>query len=48
MGLTVSQSGVACSLANLAIRTKDDTQGAQEEAGKHLKTAYERQKRVEQ
>ena len=33
---------------NLAIRTKDDTQGAQEEAGKYLKTAYERQKRVEQ
>jgi aminopeptidase N len=33
---------------NLAIRTKDDTQGAQEEAGKYLKTAYERQRRVEQ
>jgi len=33
---------------NLAIRTKDDTQGAQEEAGKYLKTPYERQKRVEQ
>jgi aminopeptidase N len=33
---------------NLAIRTKDDTQGAQEEAGKYLKTAYERPKRVEQ
>ena len=33
---------------NLAIRTKDDTQGAQEEAGKYLKTQYERQKRVEQ
>ena len=33
---------------NLAIRTKDDTQGAQEEAGKYLKTAYERQKRAEQ
>jgi Tfp pilus assembly protein PilF len=32
---------------NLAIRTKDDTQGAQEEAGKYLKTAYERQRRVE-
>ena len=32
---------------NLAIRTKDDTQGAQEEAGKYLKTAYERPKRVE-
>ena len=33
---------------NLAIRTKDDTQGAQEEAGKYLKTPYERQKRIEQ
>ena len=33
---------------NLAIRTKDNTQGAQEEAGKYLKTAYERQRRVEQ
>ncbi len=33
---------------NLAIRTKDDTQGAQEEAGKYLKTPYERQQRVEQ
>ena len=33
---------------NLAIRTKDDTQGAQEEAAKYLKTAYERQRRVEQ
>ncbi len=33
---------------NLAMRTKDDTQGAQEEAGKYLKTPYERQKRVEQ
>ena len=33
---------------NLAIRTKDDTHGAQEEAGKYLKTAYERPKRVEQ
>jgi hypothetical protein len=33
---------------NLAIRTKDDTQGAQEEAGKYLKTAYERQRRSEQ
>ena len=32
---------------NLAIRTKDDTQGAQEEAGKYLKNPYERQKRVE-
>jgi len=33
---------------NQAIRTKDDTQGAQEEASKYLKTPYERQKRVEQ
>ena len=33
---------------NLAIRTKDDTQGAQEEASKYLKTPYERQKRAEQ
>ena len=32
---------------NLALRTKDNTQGAQEEAGKYLKTPYERQKRVE-
>jgi tetratricopeptide (TPR) repeat protein len=33
---------------NLAIRTKDNTQGAQEEAGKYLKTPYERQRRPEQ
>jgi tetratricopeptide (TPR) repeat protein len=33
---------------NLAIRTKDDTQGAQETAAKYLKTPYERQRRVEQ
>ncbi len=33
---------------NLAIRTKDNTQGAQEEAGKYLKTPYERPKRAEQ
>jgi Peptidase family M1 domain len=33
---------------NLAIRTKDDTQGAQEEASKFLKTPYERQRRPEQ
>jgi len=32
---------------NLAIRTKDNTQGAQEEAAKFLKSPYERQKRVE-
>ena len=33
---------------NLAIRTKDDTQGAQAEAAKLLKTAYEKPKRIEQ
>ena len=33
---------------NLALRTKDDTQGAQEEAAKYLKTPYERQRRPEQ
>jgi aminopeptidase N len=33
---------------NLAIRTKDNTQGAQEEAAKFLKTPYERQRRAEQ
>ncbi len=33
---------------NLALRTKDDTQGAQEEAARYLKSPYERQKRVEQ
>lgn len=38
----------AVSEYNLAIRTKDDTQGAQEEAGKYLKTPYERQRRVDQ
>jgi hypothetical protein len=38
----------AVSEYNLAIRTKDDTQGAQEEAGKYLKTPYERQRRAEQ
>jgi tetratricopeptide (TPR) repeat protein len=32
---------------NQAIRTKDDTQGAQEEAAKYLKTAYQREKRAE-
>lgn len=32
---------------NLAIRTKDNTQGAQEEAAKYLKKPYERQKRAE-
>ena len=38
----------AVSEYNLAIRTKDDTQGAQEEAGKYLKTPYERKRRIEQ
>jgi len=33
---------------NQAIRTKDDTQGAQEEAAKFLKTPYQREKRSEQ
>ena len=33
---------------NLAIRTKDDTQGAQEEAAKLLKTAYVREKKADQ
>ena len=32
---------------NQAIRTHDDTQGAQEEAAKYLKTAYQREKRAE-
>ena len=29
---------------NMAIRTKDNTQGAQEEAAKYLKKPYERQR----
>jgi len=33
---------------NLAIRTKDNTQGAQDEAAKYLKTPYEKPKRVDQ
>jgi hypothetical protein len=33
---------------NQAIRTKDNTQGAQEEAAKFLKTAYQRQRRSEE
>ena len=33
---------------NQAIRTKDDTQGAQEEASKYLKSPYQREKRTEQ
>ena len=31
-----------------AQRTRDNTQGAQEEAGKYLKQPYERQKRAEE
>jgi hypothetical protein len=38
----------AVSEYNLAIRTKDDTQGAQEEAGKYLKSPYERQRKLDQ
>jgi aminopeptidase N len=37
----------AVSEYNQAIRTKDDTQGAQTEAAKFIKTAYERQQRAE-
>lgn len=33
---------------NLAARTKDDTQGAQEEASKYIKTPYERPKKAAQ
>ena len=33
---------------NLAVRTKDNTQGAQAEAEKYLKQPYERQRRQEQ
>jgi len=33
---------------NLALRTKDNTQNAQEEASKYIKTPYERQRRAEQ
>lgn len=33
---------------NLALRTKDNTQNAQEEASKYVKTPYERQRREEQ
>jgi tetratricopeptide (TPR) repeat protein len=33
---------------NLAVRTKDNTQNAQEEAGKYLRTPYERQVRRDQ
>jgi hypothetical protein len=43
-----SQRERAVNEYNLAIRTKDDTQGAQETAGKYLKQPYERQRRAEQ
>jgi tetratricopeptide (TPR) repeat protein len=33
---------------NLALRTKDDTQSAQEEASKYLKAPYQRERRIEQ
>jgi len=33
---------------NLALRTKDNTQNAQEEAGKYLKTPYERKRQTDQ
>jgi tetratricopeptide (TPR) repeat protein len=33
---------------NLAIRTKDDTQGAQAEAARYLKTPFEKPKRADQ
>jgi hypothetical protein len=32
---------------NQAIRTKDDTQGAQTEATKYLKTPYQRERRAD-
>jgi hypothetical protein len=32
---------------NQAIRTKDDTAGAQEEAAKYLKTPYQRERRAD-
>jgi tetratricopeptide (TPR) repeat protein len=38
----------AVSEYNLAIRTKDDTQGAQAEAAKYLKTPFEKPKRADQ
>ncbi len=40
-----SQRERAVNEYNLAIRTKDNTQGAQEEAAKYLKTPYERQRK---
>jgi tetratricopeptide (TPR) repeat protein len=33
---------------NLAVRTKDNTQNAQDDAGKYLKTPYERQRKADQ
>jgi tetratricopeptide (TPR) repeat protein len=40
-----SQRERAVNEYNLAVRTKDNTQGAQEEAAKYLKQPYERQRR---
>jgi tetratricopeptide (TPR) repeat protein len=51
MGMIFDVSGQrerAVNEYNLAIRTKDDTQGAQQEAARYLKTAYERQRRQDQ
>lgn len=42
-----SQRDRAVNEYNLAIRTKDNTQGAQEEAARYLKTPYERKKSPE-
>lgn len=42
-----SQRDRAVNEYNLALRTKDNTQGAQEEAAKYLKTPYERKARVD-
>jgi tetratricopeptide (TPR) repeat protein len=43
-----SQRDRAVNEYNLAVRTRDNTQNAQEEAGKYLKTPYERQRRQDQ
>jgi tetratricopeptide (TPR) repeat protein len=42
-----SQRERAVSEYTLAVRTKDNTQGAQEEAARYLKTPYERKKAAE-
>jgi aminopeptidase N len=44
----ISDRDRAVNSYNLAIRTKDDTQGAQAEAAKLLKTPYEKPKRIDQ